>query len=533
MTPSLQIEQLVHELDHLIRARYPIIALETPEEERALALVRQVTTLPRHRDKPVLLWSIARGLRRLELDGGQTSLPGADSPSEVLAAIDKMTQGGLVVLADFAPHLLPYGQEEAVLVRQLRELAFSLKGRRGGPTVIVVGVHWPLLPTLAHEVKVLGLPLPDRAEVDAFLAGEVERYAANPDIAQPLLAAPEREPLTTALLGLTLSEIDNLVARAVVTHRRLDAAAVPLFLREKRDAIRQSGSLTYVEPEPPDRFAGYPGLRRLLDRMAGSLTDAARQYGLPRPKGLLLVGLPGCGKDLCKRVAASVLGLPLLDLDFGAVMGARGGVIGQAHQEVKHALQIATTVRCILGVSEFEKALGGLGSSASSDGGETARTISYLLNWMAEQEDAVIFATANDVRALAPEQIRHGRFDHILFVDLPRHAARQAIFAVHLRRVGREPRRFDLPALADASEHFSGAEIAAAVKEGLALAFAAGREVDTVDLVRAARGIRPLAVVRAEEIEALRAWARNHGIPSAEGEEESEPVTPTARTVEL
>jgi SpoVK/Ycf46/Vps4 family AAA+-type ATPase len=145
----------------------------------------------------------------------------------------------------------------------------------------------------------------------------------------------------------------------------------------------------------------------------------------------------------------------------------------------------------------------------------------------------VVFATANDVRALAPEQIRHGRFDHILFVDLPRHAARQAIFAVHLRRVGRDPAAFDLAALAEATERFSGAEIEAVVKEGLALAFAAGREVDTVDLVRAARGIRPLAAVRAEEIEALRAWARAHGIAGADDEEEGERAAPATRSVEL
>jgi SpoVK/Ycf46/Vps4 family AAA+-type ATPase len=308
---------------------------------------------------------------------------------------------------------------------------------------------------------------------------------------------------------------------------------VPLFLREKRDAIRRSGSLTYVEPEPPDRFAGYPALTRLLERVAASFTPEARAYGLPREKGILLVGLPGCGKDLCKRVAAAVLGLPLLDLDFAAVMGARGGVVGQAHQEVRQALQIAETVRCILGVTEFEKALGGLASSNASDGGETARTIGSFLAWMADQEEVLVFATANDVRALAPEQIRHGRFDHVLFVDLPRPAARREILAVHLRRVGRAPEAFDLAALAELTAGFSGAELAAAVKEGLALAFAAGREVDTVDLVRAARGIRPLSAVRAEEIEALRAWARGHGIASADGEEDEARPAPAARTVEL
>jgi SpoVK/Ycf46/Vps4 family AAA+-type ATPase len=228
-------------------------------------------------------------------------------------------------------------------------------------------------------------------------------------------------------------------------------------------------------------------------------------------KGILLVGLPGTGKDLTKKIASSILGRPLLDLDFGAVMGEGGGVIGSAAMSIKRALAIATTLKAVLGVSEFEKGVGGLQSSARSDAGETARTIGALLNWMAEQQEVFVFATANDVRQLAPEQIRQGRFSQVVFVDLPTSEDRADIFRVHLAKRGRDPEAFDLEELAEASEGFSGAEIEAAVKGALLDAFMDGlRELSTPDILARVRGIRPTSEVKREEIEELRRWAREH-----------------------
>jgi SpoVK/Ycf46/Vps4 family AAA+-type ATPase len=178
-----------------------------------------------------------------------------------------------------------------------------------------------------------------------------------------------------------------------------------------------------------------------------------------------MVGLPGCGKDLTKKIASSVLGKSLLDLDFGSVMGEGGGVIGSSAMTIKRALSIATTLKGILGISEFEKAVGGLESSSRTDGGETARAIAYLLNWMQEQSEVFVIGTANDVRGLAAEQTRQGRFSHIVFVDLPTLDERREIFAVHLRKRNREPEEFDLDELAEATEGYSGAEIEAAVDE--------------------------------------------------------------------
>ena len=310
---------------------------------------------------------------------------------------------------------------------------------------------------------------------------------------------------------MTESEIENALAKAVIAYRGLSALVLPLILDEKRSVIRQSGALTYTHPEPADHLGGYPHLRQLLQEAAVTFTPAAKAYGVEPMKGLLLVGLPGTGKDLTKKIASSILGRPLLDLDMAAVMGEGGGVIGSAAISIKRALSIATTLKGILGIGEYEKAVGGMQSSARTDGGETARTIAHLLNWLQEQQEVFVVATANDVRQLAPEQVRQGRFSHVVFVDLPTLEDRAAIFAVHLAKRGRDPHAFDLEQLAQASEGFSGAEIEAAVKAALLDAFTDGqRELVTGDVLKRVRSIRPTSEVKREEIEALRRWAREH-----------------------
>jgi SpoVK/Ycf46/Vps4 family AAA+-type ATPase len=260
---------------------------------------------------------------------------------------------------------------------------------------------------------------------------------------------------------------------------------------------------------PIEHIGGYAPIRRLLRRAALTFSPEARAFGVEEAKGLLQVGLPGCGKDTIKKAASSVLGRALLDLDLGAVMGEGGGLIGSAELSIKRALQIATTTKCVLGLGEYEKAVGGMQSSARTDGGATSRVVGSLLNWLAEPHPGVfVIATANDVRELAPEQIREGRFTPV-FVDLPTAQDRAAIFAVHLAKRRRDPSEFDLELLADRSDGYSGAEIESAVKAALLEAFEDGqRPVRTDDVAQSLEGIRPLAQVKPAEIEELRRWAR-------------------------
>ena len=509
---------LVRELDILIRARYPLIAVSTFEELRFRRLIGAVAQLDRHKAKGLYWWSRTEGLRQAagpRVGPNDRPVPDTEDPFSVLEHIAAAEQG-LYVLCDYGAYLAPFGSEEPQLVRRLRELAWTIKARP--VTVLFVGPTFPDLPGLEKEVKRIDLPLPDEAEVGHLLRLQLERLADSAGALGVTLAVDQRteEQLVQGLLGLTETEIENAVAKAAIAHRGIGPASLPLILEEKRAVIRQSGALTYSHPEPADHLGGYANLRQLLHEAAITFTPAARAYGVEPSKGLLLVGLPGTGKDLVKRIASSILGRPLLDLDFGSVMGEGGGVIGSGAMSIKRALGIATTLKGILGLSEFEKAVGGLQSSNSTDGGETARTIALLLNWMAEQQDVFVVATANDVRQLAPEQLRQGRFGQIVFVDLPSPADRADIFRVHLAKRARDPQSFDLEQLAEAADGFSGAEIEAAVKGGLLDAFMDGsRELAAADVLRRVRSIRPTSEVKREEIEELRRWAREHLVVDA------------------
>lgn len=425
------------------------------------------------------------------------------SALEFIAKQDK----GLFVLCDFGAFLAPYGQEDALLVRRLRELAWEIKTRH--VTVFFVERQFPDIPALEKEVKQIELPLPCEREVCVMLDMQMQKLEGQG--VEVAVDERLREQLVQALLGLTETDIENVMAKAVITDRALKQEALAVILEEKKSAIKGTGALTYTHPEPATHLGGYHNLRRILEEAAVTFTPAARAYGVEPSRGILLCGLPGTGKDLTKRIASSILGKSLLDLDFGSVMGEGGGVIGSAAMTIKRALSIATTLKGILGISEFEKAVGGLESSAKTDGGETARTIAHLLNWMQEQQDVFVIGTANDVRQLAPEQIRQGRFSHIVFVDLPTPEDRREIFAVHLGKRNRDPQQFDLDELSSATDGFSGAEIEAAIKAGLLHAFMDNeREVTTADIVRRAQTIQPTSVVKREQIESLRRWAREH-----------------------
>lgn len=505
------LEKLVTELDVLIRARYPLIAANTHEEGRFKRVMHAVAQLKCHRDKDkgLYIWSRTLGLRQTvgkELKGKEQSIPETQDPISVLEFISKQ-QKGLFVLCDYSPYLAPYGQEDPSLVRRLRELAWEIKAKH--ITVLFVERNFPDIPALEKEVKAIELPLPDEREVTIMLDVQMQKLEGNNVNVE--VDERTREQLVQAFLGLTETDIENVLAKAVISGSGLTASALPVVLDEKKSVIKGTGALTYTHAEPTDSLGGYKNLRRILTEAAATFTPSARKYGVEPMKGLLMVGLPGCGKDLTKKIASSVLGKSLLDLDFGSVMGEGGGVIGSSAMTIKRALSIATTLKGILGISEFEKAVGGLESSSRTDGGETARTIAYLLNWMQEQSDVFVIGTANDVRGLAAEQTRQGRFSHIVFVDLPNEEDRREIFAVHLRKRNRNPNDFDLDELAQTTDGFSGAEIEAAVKAGLLHAFMDGeREVKTQDVVLRVRQIQPTSVVKREQVESLRNWAKAH-----------------------
>lgn len=510
-TDGDSIGTFLNELDIRIRARYPLIAINTYEEDRVKDALLDLVFQERHKEKPLFFWSRPSGLQRIvDPKEGllQTPTPVLDTedPESVLGYISEQ-KTGIFLLCDYAPYISPFGQEDALLVRRLREIAWKLKTTKA--TVLFVGPNFPELKTLEKEVTQIELGLPKETEIDDSIELQLDNLRANGlDIS---LTKDTQDALLQSLLGLTAGEISNVIAKAVISCNGLNQESINVILEEKKNVIRGSGSLTYVHPEPASSLGGYKSLRAILERAAYTFSPRAKARHVEPCKGILLVGLPGCGKDLCKRVASSITNRALLDLDFGSIMGEGGGVIGSSAISIKRALSIAGTIKGILGISEFEKAVSGMKSSNKTDGGETARTISYLLNWMQDNKDVLVFATANDVRELESEQFRIGRFSYIHFVDLPGNEDREEIFKVHLKKRHLDPEGFDIDRLVEKSNHFSGSEIEETVKDGVLEAFIDGdRDAETRDILKAAEKLTPTAQMMSEKIEEIRKWARNN-----------------------
>jgi len=517
-TDAKSIEKFLHELDVRIRARYPLISINTYEEDRVRDALIDLVFKDRHKEKPLYFWSRPLGLQKIA-DPQQGLLQNpmlvadTEDPESVLGFIGEQ-KTGIFLLCDYAPYISPYGQEDPILVRRLREIAWKLKSTKA--TILFVGPNFPDLKTLEKEVTQIDLELPKESEIEDSIELQLENLKSSG--LEIDLTRETQTALLQALLGLTAGEISNVIAKAVISCQGLNHESINVILEEKKNVIRGSGSLTYVHPEPASNLGGYQSLRAILERAAYTFSPKARARHVEPCKGILLVGLPGCGKDLCKRVASSITNRALLDLDFGSIMGEGGGVIGSSAMSIKRALSIAGAIKGILGISEFEKAVSGMKSSNKTDGGETARTISYLLNWMQDNRDVLVFATANDVRELESEQFRIGRFSYIHFVDLPTPEDRFDIFKVHLAKRELDSEQFDMDKLVEKSKDFSGAEIEGAVKDGVLEAFIDGdRPAQTRDILKSIDTLTPTAQMMSEKIEEIRKWARNNIKGSAVG----------------
>jgi SpoVK/Ycf46/Vps4 family AAA+-type ATPase len=311
------------------------------------------------------------------------------------------------------------------------------------------------------------------------------------------------------LNGLTRSEAENALAKVIVTRSRIDPEDVELLLSEKEQIIRKSGMLEYYAT--PERFGSIGGLdelKRWLRSRGRAFSEAARQFGLPNPKGLLLVGVPGCGKSLTAKAVAAEWKMPLLRFDLGKVFG---GLVGQSEENMRRATKMAEAVTpCVLWIDEIEKGLAG-SRGGMGDSGVTQRVFGTLLTWMEENPKQVfLIATANDIEGLPPELLRKGRFDEVFFIDLPTPQERANVLAIHLTKHHRDYRDFDIARHATASDGFSGAELEQAVISAMYLAFAEGENARLEDrhLEKAISECRPLSQSMAARIERLRAEAR-------------------------
>src|SRR5436309_3851102 len=496
--------RFVADLDTLIRARYPLIYLVSWEEQRLDAILQDLAA---QHGKVLFGWSVTRGLRRI---GGARAVPHLDpqkSVVEMLATLAKLGEPSLVVLKDFHPYL-----SDAQVVRALRELAQDLKSTY--TTVILLSPVLQIPVELEKEISVLDVPLPGFRDLYQLLR-EIVLVVRQGNRATVDLSREQAEQLIKAAQGLTLSEAENAFAKAIATDGVLGAQDIRLVLDEKRQVIRKSGLLEFVNADVDlDTVGGLDSLKRWLSDRSSAFGEPARKFGLPPPKGLLLLGVQGCGKSLTAKAIANFWALPLIRLDMGRIFS---NYIGSSEENLRRAIRVAESVApAVLWVDEIEKGLSGSGSSAVVDGGVTARVFGAFLTWLQEKTEPVfVVATANQIGSLPPELVRRGRFDEIFFIDLPATAERREIWRIHLAQRRRDQRAFDLAELAQRTEGFSGAEIEQAVIAGLHLAFAEGKDLEQRHLLRAVEDTIPFATTMGEEIARSREWAKTRARPAS------------------
>ena len=498
---------LVKRLDLMIRARYSLLYIVGAEEEPVEAVIAQVAlqVTPARR---VLFWDIVRGWE----DNGS-------GKGSVMAALDRIGKTAveeytIFVLRDLHPVLKsPYTDKNAPVVRELRNLTRELK--RSKKTIILTSHALELPEELREEVTVIDFPLPNVREIDSLISRIVE----NPEQLQ--VSGLAREQLVKACQGLSRARIGRVLAKALAAKQQINESDIDGVLEEKQQAIRQTGILEFFNSrESLKSVGGLENLKQWVKMRQDAFTDEARRYGIPNPKGVLLVGIQGTGKSLSAKTIACEWRLPLLRLDTGRLFG---GVVGESESRVRQMIQLAEAIApCVLWIDEIDKAFGNIISGGDGDSGTSRRVFGSLITWMQEKTSPVfIVATANNVRILPAELLRKGRFDEIFFLNLPSESERQDIFKVHLQRLRpTRLREFDLEILAKRAENFSGAEIEQVVIDGLYRAFGTfvngqRRDLMTEDVLRSIEDTVPLAAIARSQIEDLKRWAAEAGARTA------------------
>ncbi len=484
-------------LDIYLRARFTLIILVTLEEERVIQTIRSVCESSQ---RQCLAWDTAEGFSWVT--SSTTSAPIARDPITALEAVDKMDQSSsaLFILKDFHD-----AWNNPQIKRKLRNVAQRLKYSK--KNLIITTCSSKIPEEIKDDAVVLEFPMPANTDLDQVLS----RLTQTPGVKMNLTPLG-REKLVQAAVGLTSSQAQRVFAKAIVRDGVLDDRDIDLVNEEKKQIIRESEALEfYSVTETPDNVGGLGILKEWLKMREKAFTQDARDYGLPAPKGIALIGIPGTGKSLTAKMIGGLWRLPLLRLDIGALFGS---LVGESEERARRALRLAETVApCVVWIDEMEKALahGGL------DSGTSTRVFGTILTWMQEKTaSCFVVATANDISSLPPELLRRGRFDEIFFLDLPTFEERRAIFNVHLRKRRRLPQDFNVDQLAQQSEGFVGSEIEQAVIDAMYIGFNDNqREFNTDDIRMAIQRQVPLSISQRENIETLRDWLREGRAQSA------------------
>jgi ATP-dependent 26S proteasome regulatory subunit len=470
-----------------IRAGYPGLYLVSHEEQR---IDSETVTIAQELNYSLHFWSVVYGL--VDSKTGQ-SRP-ANDPLEALVAIQDIKEKSIILLRDF--HLF-LQDPNPILIRQLKDILQRAKTQN--KTLIILGCRLCLPPELERELTVVEFALPGKEELRTVLGGIMESAGIES------IEEEQREKVVDAASGLTTIEAENAFALSVIESKSINPVVVA---REKAQAVKKNGLLELIETkETLESIGGLDVLKEWLLKRRNAFGQKAIEYGLPTPKGLLIIDIPGTGKSLTAKATAKVFGVPLLKLDAGRIFA---GLVGHSESNLRAVIQTAEAIApCCLWIDEVEKGFAGSKSSGQTDGGTSSRVFGSFLSWM-QDKDAPVFvvATANDVSQLPPEMLRKGRFDELFFVDLPNQQEREAIWEIQIGKYGRDPKDFDLVQLSRATEGLTGSEIESAFVDALYLAFDSDREPGDLDIAGVLTEFVPLSKLMAEQIAGLRQWAK-------------------------
>jgi ATPase family associated with various cellular activities (AAA)/AAA+ lid domain len=531
MTAMTKSQTVAADVSALLRARNPLLWIVTREEARVERYIVEAAASASYRTRT---WDSAQGAA--EIDGSLLRGTGdSKDVGEMLNIIKSYAERSASqercawVMRDM--HEWLNGPLWSSTRRQLRNLVRSLPGtaRASAQAIIVLSPSSDIPKELEGQATVIDWPLPDRAEIGAILDAAIESLPET----MKADAAPngQRDAAVDAAIGLTGDEAAACYAKSLVQLKRIDPLAVT---KEKRRVIAREKVLEWIEPLKGglDAVGGLDDLKTWLVSRSSAYSPKARAYGLPSPKGMLLIGPPGTGKSMTAKAAATAWGIPLLKLDLGAL---KSKWVGQSESNLRRAFAVIEAIgRCVVWIDEIEKALAGA-TQGAADGGVSADALGAILNWMQERQgEAFVVATSNDVSILPPELMRKGRFDETWWIDLPNWEERNAILRASLKANGRDPDKIDnLKAIATVCEKFSGAEIAAIVPDAMFAAFADGeREITTADLIASAKTVVPGTVTSSEKIEKLREWAKGRARAASRADEHA-PVHGTGRVLDL
>jgi AAA+ superfamily predicted ATPase len=516
----------------LINSSTPIVVMETVEEVRALSLVHTACS---DLSLAFFEWTIADGLVRSGTGatipqpratimgnaaasgtaGASTAIYNTADPVQALSNLEMMTIEAVFVLKDFHRHM-----DNPVVVRRLRDVGQKFSANRRTLVLTAPAIEMP--PELVSLVEFLDLPLPDRDRLREIIRETYTRIAGTHTL-KLQLDSNGVDAMAANLRGLTEEAAERAISQTVVGRQALSPDCVTDVLDAKQALLQRSEMLDFVDAtDAMASVGGLENMKRWLEQRRGALDDGALKFGLEPPKGVIILGVQGCGKSLCARAVAGEWKLPLVKFDTAAVYDK---FIGETEKRIQKVFRVAEGLApCVLWIDELEKVFAGSGAdSASADAGVSSRLLASFLSWMQDRKPAVfVAATCNNVTVLPPELIRKGRFDELFFVDLPSADERKQIFSIQLTKRKRKPADFDLERVAAAAQGFSGAEIESAVQTALYAAFGRKQELSNEDLLAALSSTVPLSVTRAEEIAELRAWALHRAVWASSPETKQE-----------